>query len=68
MINKVKSKYIFISYSSESILPKDQIIKLLENNFTNIKCYEFRHKRFKSNNNGENISYVKEYLFAGTKK
>lgn len=67
MINKVKSKYIFISYSSESILSKDQIITLLQQNFTNIKCYEFIHKRFKSNNNGQNITNVKEYLFAGTK-
>jgi adenine-specific DNA-methyltransferase len=66
LINKTKSKYIFISYSSESILSKDQIINLLKNRFTNIKCYEFIHKRFKSNNNGDNIPVVKEYLFCGT--
>lgn len=66
LINKVKSKYIFISYSSESILSKNQIIDLLKHRFTNIKCYEFIHKRFKSNNRGNNIPCVKEYLFCGT--
>ena len=68
ILNKVKSKYIFISYNSESIVSKQDLIDILNVNFTNVTCYEKEYKRFKSNNNGEQNKTVQEYLFAGTNK
>jgi len=65
---KIKSKYIFISYNSESIVPKEKMIELLELYWNNIICYEKEYKRFKSNNNGEQDKTVQEYLFAATRK
>lgn len=66
LINKVNSKYIFISYNSESIVPKETIVSLLKTRYNNVKCYEYEYKRFKCNNRGEQNDKVIEFLFAGT--
>jgi adenine-specific DNA-methyltransferase len=65
---KIKSKYIFISYSSESIVSKADMIDLLNINWTNIVCYEKEYQRFKSNTNCDQNKSVIEYLFAATLK
>ena len=53
VLSKVKSQYIFISYSSESIVSKQDLINILNTLFTNVHVYEKEYKRFKSNNNGK---------------
>jgi adenine-specific DNA-methyltransferase len=68
ILSKIKSKYIFISYSSESIVPKDNMIEMLKINWDNVICYEKEYKRFKSNNNCEQSKTVQEYLFAAIRK
>jgi len=68
LFSKIKSKYLFLSYSSESILSKTQIIELLQTNWSNIICYEKEYQRFKSNTNCEQNKTVTEYLFAATNK
>ena len=68
IINKIKSKYIFISYSSESILTRQQIIDILNINWTNIQIYQKIYKRFKSNSNGEQHRTLTEFIFAATLK
>lgn len=68
ILSKIKSKYIFISYSSESIVSKPDIIEILEKNWSNIICYEKEYQRFKSNNNCDQNKTVTEYLFSATLK
>lgn len=67
VLSKIKSKYVFISYSSDSIVSKADMIVILEKHWTNIICYTKEYKRFKSNNNGEQEATIEEYLFAATK-
>lgn len=67
VLSKIKSKYVFISYSSDSIVSKDDMIKILELHWTNINCYIKEYKRFKSNNNGIQEATISEYLFAATR-
>lgn len=66
ILSKIKSKYVFISYSSDSIVSKDDMIEILKVHWTNIICYTKEYKRFKSNNNGEQEATIEEYLFAAT--
>ena len=68
LFSKITSKYLFLSYSSESILSKTQIIELLQTNWSNVICYEKEYQRFKSNTNCEQNKTVTEYLFAATNK
>lgn len=65
---KIKSQYIFISYSSESIVSKPQMINLLQEHWDNVVCYEQPYQRFKSNSNGDQSKTVIEYIFAATKR
>jgi adenine-specific DNA-methyltransferase len=68
ILSKIKSKFIFISYSSESIVSKQEIITILNKDWENVVCYEKEYKRFKSNNNNIQDKTIKEYLFAATNK
>jgi adenine-specific DNA-methyltransferase len=68
ILSKIKSKYVFISYSSESIVSKEKMIEVLEQHWDHIICYEKEYKRFKSNVNCEQDKTVQEYLFAATQK
>ena len=70
ILNKIKSKYIFISYSSESIVSKDKMIEMLNESWVNVVCYEKDYQRFKSNKNSEETQSrnVVEYVFCGRKK
>ncbi len=67
LISGLKAKYIIISYNSEGLLSKNQIIQILrESCVKNIKVYNIPYRRFKSNNNSkENI--VTEFIFIGVK-
>jgi adenine-specific DNA-methyltransferase len=67
VLSKIKSKYLFISYSSDSIVSKADMIEILKVHWTNIICYTKEYKRFKSNNNGEQEATIEEYLFSATK-
>lgn len=70
ILGKIKSKYIFISYSSESIVSKETMIEILNENWTDVKCYEKNYQRFKSNKNSDKdqSKNVVEYLFCGKLK
>jgi len=66
IVNSASSKFIYMSYSSDSILSKDEIC----NSFSNIEAFEFNQKRYKSDanpNKDYNNSELKEYLFKITK-
>lgn len=67
---KLNSNYVFISYSSDSVVSKNDMIELLKNTgWKNVKCYEKEYKRFKSNKNSEEKQekVVIEYIFCGRK-
>jgi len=66
--SRIKSKYIFVSYSSEGLVSKDDMIEMMKKYWTNVVCYEKDYQRFKSNRNNQMSDGVIEYLFAGTKK
>jgi adenine-specific DNA-methyltransferase len=68
LLAELKAKYIVISYNSEGILSKDQIIQIMKNiGIKKIKFYEIPYRRFKSNNNS-NKKNVREYIFIGLKE
>lgn len=60
MVKNINSKYIFISYSSEGLISKDDFVKLLEK-YGKVEVYEKEYKRFKSfdyNKNGNLMEYI----------
>lgn len=70
VLSKLSCKYVFISYSSESVVSKSDMIELLKNTgWKDVKCYEKEYKRFKSNKNSEEKQekVVIEYIFCGGK-
>jgi adenine-specific DNA-methyltransferase len=67
LLTELKTKYVLISYNSDGLLSKNQIIQILkESEFERVKCYEIPYRRFKSNNNSKK-SELSEYLFVGVK-
>jgi len=68
LVKGLKAKYIVISYNSEGLLSKNQIIQILdEGGLRDIRFYEIPYRRFKSNNNSRK-NIVGEYLFIGVKE
>ena len=68
VLEKIKSKYIFISYSSESVVSKDDMIKMMEDaGWKDVICCEKEYQRFKSNRNNEELQQknITEYIFCG---
>ncbi|MBM6940777.1 Dam family site-specific DNA-(adenine-N6)-methyltransferase [Limosilactobacillus coleohominis] len=68
LFSKYKQKKVLVSYSSNSLPTKEELISMMSNNFNNIKIFEidykysfgtYRHKKSNANNK------VKEYLFLG---
>jgi adenine-specific DNA-methyltransferase len=55
---------IFLSYSSDGHIQKNELLSILEN-FGPVTCYEYKYRRFKSNNGTHmpSDSSLKEYLF-----
>jgi len=64
---KIKTQFLVMSYNSESIVSKDDIIELMKKTgWSNIIVYEKEYKRFKSNTLGDQSKSVIEYLFCAT--
>jgi adenine-specific DNA-methyltransferase len=61
-VSSIKGKYLFISYSSEGILSKDQMLEILGKTRSRVICKEIGYSKFKSNL-GDTGSGVMEYLF-----
>lgn len=62
----IKTKYLFLSYNSESLLSKNEIVSLLKTaGWVNVKVVEKEYKRFKSNMNSGK-AMILEYLFCAT--
>jgi adenine-specific DNA-methyltransferase len=60
MVQNINSKYIFISYSSEGLISKDDFVKMLEK-YGKVEVYEKEYKRFKSfdyNTTGNLMEYI----------
>lgn len=65
MFSLIKSKYLFVSYSSDGNVSKEDMIMLLSKYFGNVRCYETFYKRAKTNiSKNEQPPTVKEYIFA----
>ncbi len=62
LFGAIDSKYLFLSYNSQSILSKDKIIECLSHNWTDIKVYETEYNKFSSKKK------ITEYLFCCKKK
>ncbi len=62
MVKNLNSKYIFISYSSEGLISKEDFIKLLEK-YGKVEVYEKEYKRFKSFDYNQTGNLM-EYIFA----
>ena len=58
----IKSKWLFMSYNSESLLSKKEIMKIMIK-YGKVDCTEKVYKRFKSNSNGTQKETVIEYIF-----
>ena len=68
VLEKIKSKYIFISYSSESVVSKDDMISMMvDAGWKDVICCEKEYQRFKSNKNSEDLQQknIIEYIFCG---
>lgn len=59
-----KYKFLAMSYNSEGIMPRNEIIKIMEK-YGEVKLEEFNYLRYKSNNNGEsqNKKFIQEQLY-----
>jgi adenine-specific DNA-methyltransferase len=68
LLTELKVKYIVMSYNSEGIISKEQIIKIMKDvGIKKIKLYKIPYRRFKSNNNSNENSVI-EYIFTGLKE
>jgi len=56
-----KTKWIFMSYNSESIVPKDKMMQMM-GEYGTVSCVEQDYKRFKSFEYNNDVN-IKEYLF-----
>lgn len=63
LLRVIKTKWLFLSYSSDGILKLVQLKKLLLSK-GNVVCYKILHPRYKSNHNGNHTSPLIEYVFA----
>jgi len=61
IFGKMKCEHFLISYSSDGLLSKKQLIELFSK-FGDVGIKEFPNKRFKSRNE-EAKEYVTEYIF-----
>ncbi|HIX36239.1 MAG TPA: Dam family site-specific DNA-(adenine-N6)-methyltransferase [Candidatus Limosilactobacillus merdigallinarum] len=68
LFEKYKNKKVIVSYSSNSLPTKDEMVEMMKSNFNTVKVYSVdykysfgTHKHKKGNSNNQ----VKEYLFVG---
>ena len=65
LLNLVNARTVLISYNSNGILKKDEIINIIESSkFRFVSVYEFAYRRFKSNQKNANETLF-EYIFVG---
>ena len=62
IVNKMKTKYILVSYNNEGIISKEDMKEILSKR-GKVKIFEKEYKRYKSNNNKEVPKNIIEYLF-----
>ncbi len=57
-------KYILLSYNNEGIMPKEDILQIMQR-YGSVKIEEYNYLRFKSNNNGKNKNkkFITELLY-----
>jgi len=68
LIGEIKAEYILLSYNSDGLLSKDQIIQIFKDNGINqVKVNILPYRRFKSNSKTNNNT-VSEYIFIGERK
>lgn len=69
IFDNINAGYIIMSYNSEGILKKNEIISMLSKSWEDVDCIEIDYGRFKSNTNSEEKQQklIKEYLFRGRK-
>lgn len=61
LFRELKTKWIFVSYNSESIVSKDKMLQIM-NNYGTASVIERDYKRFKSFEYNNDVN-IKEYLF-----
>ena len=67
LFENINTKYIFMSYSSDSLLSKPEIVNLLTSSgWKNLVIYSEDYKKFKSNKKVTDTN-VCEYIFCGSK-
>lgn len=65
LVKGVRSKYIYISYSSDGLISKKRMMEIMEGGgWGRIQCKEKEYKKFKSNGEG-NGKRILEYIFCG---
>jgi adenine-specific DNA-methyltransferase len=63
LFKELKTKYIFLSYNSESLLSKEKIENIIKKYCDNYEIIETDYNRFKSNSNKKTEKQIIEYLF-----
>ncbi|MDA0747959.1 MAG: DNA adenine methylase [bacterium] len=70
MVRKARARYVFLSYNSEGLMKKDEIIETMKV-FGKVKLNTLDYARFRADTDRENRVYkadrVEEYLFCLTK-
>jgi adenine-specific DNA-methyltransferase len=61
LFRELKTKWLFLSYNSESIVPKDRMLEIM-NKYGTATVIERDYKRFKSFEYNKDVE-IKEYLF-----
>jgi adenine-specific DNA-methyltransferase len=62
LFTSLNTRWIFMSYSSEGLAKKDDLVELMQK-FGTVRVYERDYKRFKSFEYNDGDATVKEYLF-----
>ncbi|MDF2884035.1 MAG: hypothetical protein K0R54_4601 [Clostridiaceae bacterium] len=62
LVSNAKFKYIFISYSTDGLIPKGDFTKML-GRYGRVEIFEEKYRRYKSNSNGENKGDLKELIY-----
>lgn len=67
LFEMIKSKYVFLSYSSDGNVSREDMITIMSKYFCDVKCYETYYKRVKTKSTDNSVAQptVKEYIFAG---
>ncbi|SJK84436.1 type IIS restriction-modification system N6 adenine-specific DNA methyltransferase [Cuniculiplasma divulgatum] len=69
LLSSLRTKYVILSYNSEGLLSKEEIMEIFERTgLGKPNLYEFPYRRFNSNHNSHN-NRIEEYVFVckGTK-